>query len=313
MRVIYMGTPDFSVPALQDIIDAGHEVVMVVTQPDKPKGRGGKVQYTPVKEKALEHGIEVFQPVKIRDEENVRVLKNAAPDIIVVAAFGQILSKEILELPKYGCVNIHASLLPRWRGAAPIQSAVIENDDCSGITIMQMDEGLDTGDILISEEIKLDTKETGGSLHDRLSILGGKLIVKCLALMEDDKISPVPQGEDFTYAKKLDKKMGLIDFGESAKTIECLVRGLDPWPSAYTFYNGKMLKIWKARVENETEKCIENDAPGTIVNITENDIYISTGNAYLVIEELQPEGKKRMKAADYLRGSRMTCGEVLGN
>lgn len=309
MRVIYMGTPDFAVPALQAIIDAGHEVVLVVTQPDKARGRGGKVTYTPVKEAALEQGIEVFQPVRIRDEENVKIIVRHNPDIIIVAAFGQILSKDILDIPQYGCVNIHASLLPRWRGAAPIQSAVIEGDKQSGITIMQMDEGLDTGDIIISEAVDIDSDETGGSLHDKLAAVGGGLIVKCLELIADNKAVKTKQGDNYTYAKKLDKKMGLIDYTMPAAETERLVRGLNPWPGAYTYYNGKMLKLWHARTADNIEEDGDDAACGTIVKLTKTEIYVRTGSGYLIMEELQPEGKKRMSAGDYLRGSNMAVGD----
>lgn len=317
MKIIYMGTPDFAVPALQSIIEAGHEVTLVVTQPDKPKGRGGKVQYTPVKQKALEYGIEVFQPVKIREEENVDVLRAHKPDLIVVAAFGQLLTPDILGLPQYGCINIHASLLPRWRGAAPIQSAVIEGDKQTGITIMQMDEGLDTGDILLQKEIDIAPDETGGSLHDKLCGLGGSLVVECISLIEAGKVSAASQSEDYTYAKKLDKKMGLIDFTQSARIIECLVRGLNPWPSAYTYYKGKILKIWQAESVDSIDNTgnalndVISAAPGTIVKITKDCIYVRTGEGFLVVKEVQPEGKRRMAAADYLRGCNMSPGEVL--
>lgn len=317
MKIIYMGTPDFAVPALQSIIEAGHEVTLVVTQPDKPKGRGGKVQYTPVKQKALEYGIEVFQPVKIREEENVDVLRAHKPDLIVVAAFGQLLTPDILGLPQYGCINIHASLLPRWRGAAPIQSAIIEGDKQTGITIMQMDEGLDTGDILLQKEIDIAPDETGGSLHDKLCGLGGSLVVECISLIEAGKVSAASQSEDYTYAKKLDKKMGLIDFTQSARIIECLVRGLNPWPSAYTYYKGKILKIWQAESVDSIDNTgnalndVISAAPGTIVKITKDCIYVRTGEGFLVVKEVQPEGKRRMAAADYLRGCNMSPGEVL--
>lgn len=312
MRVVYMGTPDFAVPALQAIIDDGHEVVLVVTQPDKARGRGGKVSYTPVKEKALEYGIEVFQPVRIRDEENVKMLAKYKPDIIVVAAFGQILSKDILDIPEYGCVNIHASLLPRWRGAAPIQSAIIEGDKQSGVTIMQMDEGLDTGDMIISEAVDITPDETGGSLHDKLAEVGGKLIISALNLIKEGKAVRTPQGDDYTYAKKLDKKMGLIDYTRPAAETECLIRGLNPWPGSYTYYNGKLLKVWKAHASDtlDTDEYPDSEC-GTIVMITKTEIYIKTGDGYLVLEELQPEGKKRMSVEAYLRGSNMQTGELL--
>lgn len=249
MKIVYMGTPDFAVGPLESIIEAGHEVILVVTQPDREKGRGKEVVFSPVKECAVAHNIPVFQPEKIKKAEEVEFLKQYEADVFVVAAFGQILSKEILDMPRLGCVNIHASLLPKYRGAAPIQWAVIDGEEKTGVTIMRMDEGLDTGDILLQEEIILDAKETGESLFDRLAVLGSDTIVKALELMEKGELTPVPQDHDkSTYAKMLNKKMGVIDFNNSAVVIERLVRGLNSWPSAYTYINGKTLKIWEAEV-----------------------------------------------------------------
>ena len=266
MRIVFMGTPDFSVPALRAIVEAGHQVTAVVTQPDKPKGRGKDVQMTPVKIQALEYGIPVYQPVKVKTPEFVEVLKKEAPDAIVVIAFGQILSKEILDLPKYGCVNIHASLLPKYRGAAPIQWAVIDGEKETGVTTMMMDVGLDTGDILETKVIPLDPKETSGSLFEKLSEAGGPLILSTLEKLEKGTITRTPQGESGTsYAKMLTKTLGDINWTMSASAIERLIRGLNPWPSAYTFYNGKTLKIWDADVLDET---IPADAvPGQVTNM----------------------------------------------
>ena len=240
MRIVFMGTPDFAVPTLTALIEGGHEVVAVVTQPDKPKGRGKAVLMTPVKEKAIEYEIPVYQPVKVRDPEFVELLKTLAPDAIVVVAFGQILPKSILDLPKYGCVNVHASLLPKYRGAAPIQWAVIDGEKESGVTTMMMDVGLDTGDMLEQKAIPLDEKETGGSLFDKLSALGGSMILSTLKGLENGTITRTPQGESGTsYAKMLTKEMGHIDWTKDAVSIERLVRGLNPWPSAYTSYARK--------------------------------------------------------------------------
>ena len=250
MRIVFMGTPDFAVPTLEALIGAGHELAAVVTQPDKPKGRGKAVLMTPVKEKALECGIPVYQPKRVREPEFLDVLRKLNPDVIVVVAFGQILPREILTLPPFGCVNVHASLLPKYRGAAPIQWAVIDGETVSGVTTMQMNEGLDTGDILEQEEISLDPEETGGSLFEKLASLGGKMILSTLKGLEDGSIIPRAQGEMTTpYAKMLTKAMGEIDWSMDAASIERLVRGLNPWPSAYTYVDGKTLKIWKARVE----------------------------------------------------------------
>lgn len=259
MKVIFMGTPDFSVGTLEALIEAGHEVVLAVTQPDKPKGRGGKMQYPPVKETALEHGIPVFQPKKIRDPQAIAELEKYSADVMVVIAFGQILPKQILEMTPYGCINVHASLLPKYRGAAPIQWAVINGEEVSGVTTMQMDEGLDTGDMLLKTELTLDKKETGGSLHDKLAKAGADLCVETLRALENQTAVWEKQGESPTpYASMLDKKLGDIDWNQEAKAIERLIRGLNPWPSAYTDWDGKVMKIWDADVVEEDSK----EAPG---------------------------------------------------
>ena len=249
MRIVFMGTPDFSVNVLVSLVNAGHEVAAVVTQPDKPKGRGKEVSMTPVKEKALEYQIPVYQPVKVRDPQFIKIIEELAPDAIVVVAFGQIISKAILDIPKHGCVNIHASLLPKYRGSAPIQWAVINGEKETGITTMMMDEGIDTGDMLEKTIVPIDKDETGGSLHDKLSQAGAKLILSTLEGLEKKTIVPIPQPEEGTcYVGKLTKTLGDIDWNASAESIERLVRGLNPWPSAYTMWNGKTLKIWSAEV-----------------------------------------------------------------
>ena len=310
MKVIFMGTPDLSVGTLEALIDAGHEVVLVVTQPDKPKGRGGKVLYTPVKEAALAHDIPVYQPVKIREPECIEELRKYKADIMVVIAFGQILPKEILEMTPYGCVNVHASLLPAYRGAAPIQWAVINGDKVSGVTTMQMDEGLDTGDMLLKEEIVLDEKETGGSLHDKSADAGARLCIETLKALEQGTVTPVKQGESTTeYARMLDKRMGNISWEKPAEEIERLIRGLNPWPSAYTDWNGKVMKIWQAEVcEGDTK-----EVPGTVVKVEKDGFYVQTGKDLLKVTELQIPGKKKMDAGAFLRGCRIENGEVLKN
>lgn len=310
MRIIFMGTPDFSVGTLEALVEVGHEVVLAVTQPDKPKGRGKEMQFTPVKECALRHGIPVFQPKKVRDPECVEELKKYQADVCVVIAFGQILPKEILEMTPYGCINVHASLLPSYRGAAPIQWAVIRGEKISGVTTMQMDEGLDTGDMLEKTEIILDEKETGGSLHDKLAEAGAKLCVHTLDKLVQGDLTPQKQGESPTeYARMLDKKLGDINWEQSAVEIERLIRGLNPWPSAYTDWNGKTMKIWEADAvpgEN-TEK-----APGTITDVTKDDFAVQTGDGQLRVRALQIPGKKRMEADAFLRGYRVKVGEHLG-
>ena len=309
MKVIFMGTPDFSVGALNSIVEAGHEVALVVTQEDKPKGRGQEMQFTPVKEAALKHGIEVYQPHRIKTEEAAAKLKSYNADVFVVVAYGQIFSKELLEMPKHGCINIHASLLPKFRGAAPIQWSIIEGEKVTGVTTMIMADGVDTGDMLEKVEVEITENETGGSLHDKLMEAGAKLIISTLQKLEDGTITRTAQDDaQSTHTKKLDKSLGNIDFTKSAVEIERLIRGLNPWPSAYTRYNGKTLKIWKADVLDK-----EYDGqPGQIVDKTKKAIIVKTGVGALAITELQMEGKKRMTTESYMCGATIDEGVVLG-
>ena len=266
MKVVFMGTPDFAVGTLEALIEAGHEVIGVVTQPDKPKGRGKTLMATPVKEVALKHQIPVYQPKKVREAGFTETLGRLAPDVIVVAAFGQIITKEILDIPRFGCINVHASLLPAYRGAAPIQWAVINGEKESGVTIMQMDEGLDTGDMIDKVVVPLAQDETGGSLFDKLSQAGARLCVKVLKDLEEGNAVRVKQPEESTtpYASMISKKMGEIDWNRSAKSIEQLIRGLDPWPSAYTKLQGKTLKLWKAEAQKEN---VPEGVPGEVVKV----------------------------------------------
>lgn len=305
-----MGTPDFSVPTLQSLIDSKHQVIGVVTQPDKPKGRGNEMSFPPVKEKALQYGIPIFQPVKVREEAFITTLKELNPDAIVVIAFGQIIPKSILDLPKYGCINIHASLLPKLRGAAPIQWAIINGEKETGITTMFMAEGLDTGDMLLKTVVPIDKEETGGSLHDKLSVIGGDLILETLERLEHGTAIRIKQDDHLSnYVGTLNKSLGNIDFSKSAKEIERLIRGLNPWPSAYTFLNGKMLKIWQASV-------IEKEYTGEIggvVAITKDEIIVKTGEGTLALKELQLEGKKRMTTDAFLRGYTIVEGTKFSN
>ena len=284
-------------------------MVGVVTQPDKAKGRGKKVVYPPVKEKALEHGLTVYQPRRAREPEFIEQMRALNPDVMVVVAFGQILPKALLDIPKYGCVNVHASLLPKYRGAAPIQWAVIRGEKVSGVTTMQMDVGLDTGDMLLKAEVPLAEDETGGSLHDKLSVLGGDLLIKTLKGLEAGTIVPEKQDDSQTgeYARMLDKSLGKIDFSMPAKEIERLIRGLNPWPSAYTSYNNKTMKLWKAKVVPGGEA-----VPGQILAVDKKGFTVQTGDGALQILELQMEGKKRMDAGAFLRGCQLTAGEILG-
>lgn len=321
MRVIFMGTPEFSVGTLEALVEAGHEVVLAVTQPDKPKGRGKEMQFTPVKEAAIRHQIPVYQPVKVREKACVEVLKSYEADVIVVIAFGQILPKSILELIPYGCINVHASLLPKYRGAAPIQWAVIDGEKVSGVTTMQMDEGLDTGDMILKKEVILDEKETGGSLHDKLAEAGAALCVETLKRLEEGTAPAEKQGETTTdYAKMLTKQMGEIDWKQPAEKIERLIRGLNPWPSAYTYWNQKVMKIWLADTEadesGEKEKMASEEAkhpePGTITAVAKDRFSVQTGEGLLTVLELQIPGKKRMDAGAFLRGYQIKEGEILG-
>ncbi len=310
MRIVFMGTPDFSVPALEALVEAGHQVAAVVTQPDKPKGRGKEVQMTPVKLKALEYGIPVYQPVKVRDPEFIGILKELSPEVIVVIAFGQILPRAILELPVYGCVNIHASLLPKYRGAAPIQWAVIDGEKETGVTTMMMDMGLDTGDMLEKAVVPIEENETGGSLHDKLSLAGGSLILSTLKKLEEGSLTPVPQTEEGTcYAKMLTKSLGDIDWTMPAAAIERLIRGLNPWPSAYTCWKGKTIKIWSGCVLPK-EEALASALPGQVVICDKHTLAAACGDGLLSIRELQIEGKKRMDVEAFLRGYPVAEGDV---
>ena len=321
MRIVFMGTPDFSVPALKALVEAGHQVIAVVTQPDKPKGRGKEVQMTPVKIQAMEYGIPVYQPAKVREASFVEVLKGLEADVYVVIAFGQILPKAVLELPKYGCINIHASLLPKYRGAAPIQWCVIDGERETGITTMMMDVGLDTGDMLEKAVIPIEEKETGGSLHDKLSMAGGDLILSTLKKLEEGTLVRTPQTDEGTcYAKMLTKSLGDIDWNQGAVSIERLIRGLNPWPSAYTMWNGKTIKIWSADVITGRETAVllsesgvpseTGITPGTVVCSDKHGLVVCTGDGLLSIRELQMEGKKRMDTPAFLRGYPIPEGDV---
>lgn len=308
MRLIFMGTPDFAVPTLKTLIESEHEVIAVITQPDKPKGRGKEMQFTPVKQAAIEAGIPVYQPVRVRDEKVVSMMAEWKPDAIIVAAFGQLLPKAILDMPVYGCINVHASLLPKYRGAAPIQWAVIDGEKESGVTAMLMNEGLDTGDMLKKVTVKIDEKETGDSLHDKLSVLGGGLMLEVLKELESGTAVRTPQtDEDSCYARMLKKEMGAIDFSMPAEKIERLIRGLNSWPSAYTHINGKTLKIWDADVLDEEYEGI----CGEIVKLSKDELLMKTGKGTLSLREVQLEGKKRMDLEAFLRGYPLQKGMQL--
>ena len=305
MKIVFMGTPDFAVGALEAIIRAGHEVTAVVTQPDKAKGRSGQVQFPPVKECAVKYGIPVFQPVKVKTPEAIAELRKYEADLFVVAAFGQILSKEILTMPKYGCVCIHASLLPKYRGAAPINWCIIDGEKESGVTIMQMDEGIDTGDILTKKVVPIERKETAESLFDKLAVAGAELIVETLPQIEAGTITPVKQNDaESCYAKMMDKSIGKVDWSMKAEQIERLVRGLNSWPSAYTHFQGKSVKLWDCDVADTQSK----EAPGTIIDVAKDYIEVATGEGSIRILALQLEGKKRMDTRTFLLGNQWKVG-----
>lgn len=309
MRIVYMGTPDFSVGALRALVENGYEVCAVVTQPDKPKGRGKALIPSPVKEEALKHGLPVYQPSRARNPEFIGLMQELKPDMIVVAAFGQIIPKAILELPPYGCINIHASLLPKYRGAAPIQQAVIDGEKESGVTLMRMDEGIDTGDMISKVIVPLDAQETGGSLFDKLSKAGAELLVETIPSIVDGSAvyEKQPKESPTPYAGMISKKMGLLDFERPAQELERLVRGLNPWPSAYTFLHGKTLKIWSCSVEESSE----GSASGVIFKTDKRGIHVACGNGSLCLKEVQLEGKKRMAADAFLRGYEIEMGTKL--
>lgn len=309
-NIVFMGTPDFAVPVLRALINApGREVTAVFTQPDKPRGRSGKLQMTPVKELALENGIPVYQPVRIRQGESLEILKRIAPDVIVVAAFGQIIPKDILELPRYGCINVHASLLPAYRGAAPIQWAILRGEKESGVTTMRMGTGLDTGDMILKTVVPLAEDETGGSLFEKLSEAGADLLLDTLSALEEGRavFEKQPEESPTPYAAMLKHESGRIDWSADAVSIERLVRAMDPWPSAYTTLEGKNLKIWKARTIDAHTDAV----PGTITQVGKDQFTVQTGSGSLQILELQLEGKKRMMADAFLRGFSLAPGKQL--
>ena len=307
MRVVFMGTPEFAVPCLQKLIDCGHEVTGVFTQPDKPQGRKMILTPPPVKTLALENGIKVYQPTKMRDGTALEMLKEANPELVIVVAYGKILPKEILDYPKYGCINIHASLLPLLRGAAPIQWSVINGFAKTGVTSMQMDEGLDTGDMLLKGETEIGENETAGELHDRLSVLGADILEKTIDALLKGELSPEKQNhEEFTYAPMLSKELSPIEWNKSAKEVHDKIRGLFPWPSANAMLGGKKVKIHKSVLVSE-----KGTKAGEIV-CSDKRLVVACGDlACIEILELQAEGKKSMNAADYLRGNAVETGTFM--
>ncbi len=319
MKIIFMGTPDFTIPILDALKDAGHEVVLVVTQPDRPKGRKAVLTAPPAKEWAVRNGIPIFQPERIRDPQALEELRKYPADVAVVAAFGQILPREVLEYPTHGCINVHASLLPKYRGAAPIQWSILNGDKVTGVTTMQMGVGLDDGDILLQKEWEISPTDTGGSLFESLSVLGGEAIVETLALLGEGRLVARPQDESrATHVGKIDKALGKLDFTCSAAELEHYVRGLNPWPVAHVTFRGRTLKIWAADVVGEAEGVegglFDREAlsllPGTTA-VAANDYWlIHTGDGFLALKEVQLEGKRRMQTAEFLRGHAVKVGEA---
>lgn len=310
MKTVFMGTPDFAVGALRRLAEDGHEILAVVTQPDKPQGRKMVLTPPPVKQEALRLGLEVYQPRRVREPECIEYLTRLQPEVIVVAAFGQIIPKAILDLPKYGCLNIHASLLPKYRGAAPIQWAIIDGEKETGVTIMRMDEGLDTGDMLTKKVVLIEDDETGGSLFDKLSQAGAELLSETLTTLAKQDIIGEKQPKDSptAYAAMIKREDGRIDWERSAVSLERLVRGLSPWPGCATRLHGKQLKVWKTRVGAAGA----GQQPGTVCEVKPDALCVQTGEGVLEILELQLEGKKRMDAATFLRGYKVGPDTVLG-
>jgi methionyl-tRNA formyltransferase len=308
LRTVFMGTPTFALQTLQGLIDAGCHLVGVYTQPDRPKGRGKQLTPPPVKELALREGIPVFQPAKLRDPETVAKLNRLKPDLIVVVAYGQILPKSVLDIPRYGCINVHASLLPKYRGAAPINKAIMDGEVETGVTTMFMDTGLDTGDMLVKKTLPIGPEETAGALHDRLAVLGREAMEETLARLCAGTLKRQAQNDDqSSYAPLMKKEDGRIDWSRSARDIHNQVRGLDPWPGAYTTFEGATLKLAATRPVNEGE-----GRPGTVLAADAQGVKIACGSGFLVVKELQLAGRKRLPAADFLRGCPLAPGTVLG-
>ncbi len=313
MKIVFMGTPDFAASILKALYEEGHEIAAVYTQPDKPKGRSGALVASPVKEYAVAKGLPVYQPDKIKRPENVEILSKIPADVFVVAAFGQILSQEILDMPRYGCINVHGSLLPKYRGAAPIQRAIAEGETETGVTIMQMDKGIDTGDMFSKVSFQIEDTDTEESVYLKMAEYGSKEIIKVLKDVEAGTAVKTPQDNTLaTYASMLSKEEGLIDFKKSAKSIDCMIRGFQSWPTAYTMYDGKMLKIYTAKPADSIENMDTTDhEPGALIVLKKN-IYVATGDGLLELLEVQLEGKKRMNAMDFARGLHLSNGDFLG-
>lgn len=310
MNIVFMGTPEFAVPTLQMLIDEGHTISGVVTQPDRPKGRGNKETMSPVKELALKHSLTIFQPERVRgDEAFYNDIKALNPDVMIVVAYGQILPESILNIPRLGCINIHGSLLPAYRGAAPIQWSIINGEEKTGVTIMYMDKGMDTGDMLLKKEMPIENDDTYETLHNKMKEVGALALKEAMPLIIGGGEGREKQDDSLaTYAPMIQKTLGEINWTKPAKVIDCLVRGVNPWPVAYTFYEGQLFKIWECElVEGST-----HDEPGCIVEVDKNGIYVQTGEGLLLVTVLQAPNKKRMAVAEYIKGNTIEKGQLLG-
>jgi methionyl-tRNA formyltransferase len=310
MRIIFMGTPEFAVPSLDMLVREGYDVMAVVTQPDKPKGRGNKLTPPPVKVYALEKGIEVLQPVKVRTPEYAEQLRRLKPDLMVTAAYGRILTKEVLQIPPYGTINVHGSLLPKYRGAAPIQWAIINGDQVAGITTMYTDVGMDTGDMLVKREIEITGDMTSGELHDIMAAAGAGVLKETLERLQAGTLVGIPQPhEQATHAPMMEKETGHIDWSRDAQAVHNLVRGTDPWPGAFTFYRGERMRIWKTAVSTQS---IKGKIPGTICTVDREGVLVVCGTGAVIVREVQFDSGKRMSVDEYIRGHQINEGEVLG-
>lgn len=310
MKIVFMGTPDFAVPSLEMLVNEGYEVVAAVTQPDKPKGRGNKLTAPPVKEFALLHGINVLQPEKIKTSEFIEQIRALKPDLLITAAYGKILSKDLLEVPIKGCINVHGSLLPAYRGAAPINWAVINGEKKTGITTMFTDVGLDTGDMLLKKELEINPDMTVGELHDKMAVLGAEVLKETLIELKKGTLKRIPQQDaESTYAPMMNKELGLIDWNKTAQQVHNLVRGTDPWPGAYTFLNGNRMRVWKTSLTNEKS---DSHNTGQIIEVSDDGILVKCSDEYILIREIQFDSSKRMNVRDYIRGHQIDAGEILG-
>jgi methionyl-tRNA formyltransferase len=311
MRILFMGTPDFAVPCLDALVENGYEVAAVVTQPDRPKGRKGELTPSPVKQAALRHNLPVLQPEKVRAEEALQEIESYRPDLLITAAYGQILPKRLLDMPRLGCINVHASLLPRWRGGAPIHRAILEGDESSGVTIMRMVQALDAGDMISQVVVPIAEDDTVSTLHDKLAVAGAKLLIETLPSIENGTQTETPQDESLvTYAPNLTRDDERIDWSRDARMIYNQVRGLNAWPVAFTTFSHKVMKIWQARIDEE--ESMPSVKPGTVVKTTDDAIIVQCGKGTLALLEIQPAGKRRMPVSDYLRGVKIAPGEKFG-